>query len=118
MAGEDDWPDALAEALRLRADLFRIGTWARERGLAPASVSRGFRRVFGTSPERYRAEARARLAWSRIVRTRQPLAVIACDIGFADQAHMTRGVGAVTGQPPGGWRGRVNCVQDASPPPS
>ena len=113
-AGEDDWPDALAAALRSRPDLFRIGHWALERGLAPASVSRGFRRLFGTTPERYRAEARARLAWARIVRTAEPLAAIACDLGFADQPHMTRCVRAVTGQPPGRWRDRVKCVQDPS----
>ena len=110
--GEDDWPDTLAAALRGRQDLFRIGTWARERGLAPASVSRSFRRLFGTSPERYRAEARGRLAWSRIVGTAEPLAAIACDVGFADQPHMSRCVSAVTGQPPARWRGRVKCVQD------
>lgn len=111
-SGEDDWADQLAAALRSRPDLFRIGAWARERGLAPASVSRGFRRLFGTSPERYRAEARARLAWARIVRTAEPLAAIACDVGFADQPHMTRCVRAVTGHPPALWRGRVKCVQD------
>lgn len=116
VAGEDDWPDALAAALRTRPDLFRIGSWAQERGLAPASVSRGFRRLFGTTPERYRAEARARLAWSRIVGTAEPLAAIACDVGFADQPHMTRCVGAVTGQPPSRWRGRVKCVQDPVAP--
>jgi len=115
-AGEDDWPDSLAAALRTRPGLFRIGCWARERGLAPASASRGFRRLFGTTPERYRAEARARLAWARIVGTGQPLAAIACEIGFADQAHMTRCVGAVTGQPPSRWRSRAKCVQDESGP--
>jgi AraC-like DNA-binding protein len=114
VTGEDDWPDALAADLR-RPGLFRIGHWARDRGLAPASVSRGFRRLFGTTPERYRAEARARLAWARIVRTADPLAAIACDLGFADQPHMTRYVGAVTGHPPARWRDRVKCVQD--PPP-
>jgi AraC-like DNA-binding protein len=112
IAGENDWPDSLAAALRTRPDLFWIGHWAREHGLAPASVSRGFRRLFGTTPERYRAEARARLAWSRIVGTAEPLATIACDVGFADQPHMTRCVHAVTGCPPARWRGRVNCVQD------
>lgn len=117
-AGEQDWPDALALALRSRQDLFRIGPWARRHGLSPAAVSRGFRRLFGTSPERYRAEARARLAWQRIVQGRQPLAAIACEIGFADQAHMTRCVRAVTGRPPSHWRGPVKCVQDASPSPS
>jgi AraC-like DNA-binding protein len=114
VAGQEDWPDALAAELRSRQDLFPIGLWARQRGLAPASVSRGFRRVFGTTAERYRAEARARLAWARIVRTGEALAAIACDVGFADQPHMTRYVTAVTGRPPGQWRGRVKCVQDPS----
>lgn len=114
--GERDWPDDLAASLRTRPDLFRIGHWARERGLAPASVSRGFRQVFGTSPERYRAEARARGAWCHIVCTNQPLAAIAFEMGFADQAHMTRCVGAVTGRPPGRWRSDAKCVQDRPPP--
>jgi AraC-like DNA-binding protein len=114
--GELDWPDDLADALRTRPDLFRIGQWARERGLAPASVSRGFRNVFGTTPERYRAEGRARRAWRCIVSTGQPLAAIACELGFADQAHMTRCVGAVTGHPPARWRHRAKCVQDRASP--
>jgi AraC-like DNA-binding protein len=115
-AGEDDWPDALAAALRAGPARFRIGRWAAEHGLAPATVSRGFRRLFGTTPERYRSEARARAAWSRIVATGQALAAIACETGFADQAHMTRCVGTVTGQPPFRWRSRVKCVQDARAP--
>jgi AraC-like DNA-binding protein len=114
--GESDWPDDLAAALRTRSDLFRIGQWARERGLAPASVSRGFRNVFGTTPERYRAEGRARRAWRRIVGTSQPLAAIACELGFADQAHMTRFVGAVTGRTPARWRSGAKCVQDRPRP--
>lgn len=114
--GERDWPDELAAELRTRSDLFRIGQWARERGLAPASVSRGFRQVFGTTPERYRAEGRARRAWHRIVRTSQPLAAVAFELGFADQAHMTRCVGAVTGVPPARWRREAKCVQDRPTP--
>lgn len=111
---EADWPDQLATALRIRSDLFRIGAWADEHGLSAAAVSRGFQRVYGTTPERYRAEARARRAWSRIVGSAEPLAAIACETGFADQPHMTRCVHAVTGRAPARWRGPVKCVQDAT----
>jgi len=111
---EADWPDRLARRLA-DAQPFRIGDWARRHGLAPATVSRGFRQVFGTTPERYRAEARARLGWRAACSGRRPLAEIACELGFADQAHMTRAVKALTAQPPGQWRGPVNCVQDLLP---
>lgn len=101
---EDDWPDLLAAALRRPAPV-RVGEWARTHGLAAATVSRGFRQVFGTSPARYRAEARARLAWCDAAACRRSLADIAFELGFADQAHMTRCVAALTGRTPGRWRG-------------
>ena len=102
-ASEQDWPDLLAAELR-GVDPVAIGEWGRRRGLAPAALSRGFRQVFGTSPQRFRAEARARRAWAAAVASRRPLADIAFDLGFADQAHMTRAVAAMTGRPPGRWR--------------
>lgn len=94
-----DWPDRLAGLPE-----GRLGEWARAEGLAAATVSRGFRQVFGVSPSRYRAEARARAAWRGALSTRRPLADLALDLGFADQAHMTRAVVALTGAPPGWWR--------------
>jgi AraC-like DNA-binding protein len=103
-AYEEDWPDLLAAALRRPAPI-RIGDWARGHGLAAATVSRGFRQLFGTSPARYRAEARARLAWREAAASRRSLAEIAFELGFADQAHMTRCVSALTGRAPGRWRG-------------
>jgi AraC-like DNA-binding protein len=72
--------------------------------LAPATVSRGFRAVFGTTPVRYRADARARRAWRVITNGRDPLVDVALACGFADQAHMTRGVLGLTGAPPSAWR--------------
>ena len=98
-----DWPDLLAEALTADPAL-RIGDWARERGLADATVSRGFRQVYGVSPSAFRAEIRGRLAWRRIVDAGQALTDLAYELGFADQAHMTRTVRAITGQPPRVWR--------------
>lgn len=102
-----DWPDLLAEALAADPSL-RIGDWARECGLADATVSRGFRQVYGLSPSAFRAEVRGRRAWRRIVDAGPALTDLAYELGFADQAHMTRTVRAITGQPPRLWRAGVN----------
>ena len=98
-----DWPDLLAETLRRDSQL-SLGDWARAHGLAAATVSRGFRQAFGISPIRYRAETRALAAW-RALSSAVPLADLAAETGFADQAHMTRAIVALTGRPPGAWRG-------------
>jgi AraC-like DNA-binding protein len=102
-----DWPDALADALQ-RGDAFMLEDWAERHGLARETLSRGFRLSFGVAPSRYRAEVRALRAWRAVVATRAPLAGIAAEQGFADQAHMTREVRRITGRTPGAWRGRVN----------
>jgi AraC-like DNA-binding protein len=107
-----DWPDDLASAL-LADPRLQLRDWARLQGLALATVSRGFRKVFGVSPSAYRAQARGRLAWSEMVCGSEPLSSVALDWGFCDQAHMTRTVHAITGKPPGAWRKQVKCVQDA-----
>lgn len=106
-----DWRDTLARALRESPDLV-LGDWATETGLDPATVSRGFRDAFDVSPVRYRAEARARAAWRRLSEG-GPLADLAAETGFADQAHMTRAIVALTGLAPGAWR-RSNAFKTGS----
>lgn len=103
VAGPADWPDLLALALA-RAPV-RLGAWAREHGLSAEHVARGFRRVFGATPQAYGREARARAALDDVLRDGgAPLAQIAAARGFADQAHMTRAIRALSGLPPGAWR--------------
>lgn len=103
-----DWPDLLARALRETS--ISVGDWAARSGLAPATVSRGFRRAFGTTAAAYRAEARARDAFRRLIVEDEPLAELAFACGFADQAHMSRAVSALTGRSPGRWR-KVKSLQ-------
>ena len=98
-----DWPEELALAIRHEPAL-SLSEWARGRNLAPATVSRGFKQVFGVSPHAYRAQVKGRLAWRALVHGREPLATVAMAVGFSDQAHMTRTVQAVTGLTPGAWR--------------
>ncbi len=96
-----DWPDALADALNDEPSM-EIAAWAGRQGLAPESVSRGFRQVFGVSPKRFRLEARARKAWRGLAHA-PTLASLAAHTGFADQAHMTRAITDITGRTPGAW---------------
>lgn len=101
--GQDDWPAQLAADLAADPAL-KISDWAAAHGLAAETASRGFHRTFGVTPARFRLEARTREAWRSIVGGDEPLTGVAYDHGFADLAHMTRSVSALTGRPPSAWR--------------
>jgi AraC-like DNA-binding protein len=109
-----DWQDKLADDL-LHDPGCHLDQWARDNDLAAATVSRGFRKVFGLTPAEFRSEARARRALAMIATTPEPLAVIAITAGFADQAHMCRAIRALTGAPPGYWH-RSNRFKTANAP--
>lgn len=102
-AAEEGAEDALAMALRRDARL-PIGRWAEANGLVRETIARGFRRRYGTTPARFRGEFRARQAWLRATGSHETLAAIAADLGFADQAHMSRAVRQITGAAPSAWR--------------
>lgn len=95
----DDWPDLLASALASDPAL-NIAAWADSQGIAPQSISRGFRRAYGTTPKRYRLELRAVQALRRLPGWQGSMAMLAAETGFADQAHMTRTIVAMTGVAP------------------
>lgn len=98
-----DAPDRMAAALSDTSDL-AIKSWARDHGVTRETAFRWFRQAYGVAPARYRVEARARRAWGMITGTTDTLAGIAAEVGFTDQAHMTRDVKALTGKTPGAWR--------------
>lgn len=110
-----DWPDLLADHLLDNPDC-RLSDWAETHGLALETLSRGFGRVFGVTPAAFRAEARARCALRQIVRSRASLADIAVSSGFADQAHMSRAVKALTGATPQRLRRSNRFKTDAAGP--
>jgi AraC-like DNA-binding protein len=107
MSQAADWPDELVAALISDPSL-KLTQWAEKSGIAPWAVSRGFALAFGISPETFRARIRARRALKAIQDTEAPLLSIAAELGFSDQAHMTRSVKQLTGIGPQAWRSAAN----------
>ena len=70
--------------------------------LSRYEVARQFRAAYGTSPYRY--SVLRRLDRARRELTDRPLAEVALDAGFADQAHFTRAFKAAVGVSPGRYR--------------
>jgi AraC-like DNA-binding protein len=100
---DSHWTERLAQTLRSKEHV-RLEHWADSEGLTPETVSRGFNKAFGVVPQVFRLEARARRAWNAIRTTHRSFTAIAYDLGFADPAHLTRAVRALTGAPPSHWR--------------
>jgi AraC-like DNA-binding protein len=81
-----------------------LAHWAAQLGVLRETASRAFSAAFGVPARQFRSELRARAAGLQIVRSRTSLAQIALATGFADQAHMTRHLRALTGASPTSWR--------------
>jgi AraC-like DNA-binding protein len=72
-------------------------------GLTRYDLARQFRLMFGTSPHRYLLMRRLDLA-RRLILEARPLADVAGEAGFADQAHFTRVFKAAFGLTPARYR--------------
>jgi AraC family transcriptional regulator len=72
--------------------------------LSASHFSRAFRATVGEAPHAYIMRRRVERAQHMIRVTNQPLAEIALECGFSDQAHLTKLFGRVVGICPGAWR--------------
>lgn len=95
-AADQDW------RVRLRAGL-RRGTagLAAELGVCRRQIQRWFARWAGLTATQSRRIERAHQAFLLQREQNHGLAELAAESGFSDQAHLTREIGAVTGQPVG-----------------
>jgi AraC-like DNA-binding protein len=100
---ETDLPDLLARDLAARP-VTEIGGWAERMQVSPRTLSRAFRSAFGMTAAHYRWRCRTRAAWRAVALDDEPLAQIAHDWGFADQAHLSRSIRDLSGRSPGAWR--------------
>jgi AraC-like DNA-binding protein len=73
-------------------------------GVSPYRLSRGFSRELGMSLTHYRNRTRVSRALDRLAAGEPSLGVLAADLGFADQAHLTRTVRSYVGHTPSALR--------------
>ena len=95
--------DQVRQLLAERTDL-GLHDLAREAEVSAYHLSRTFRRVTGLTLSRYRIRLRLRRAMQRLAAGDGDLAGLAAELGFADQAHLTRALRAETGTTPAALR--------------
>jgi AraC-like DNA-binding protein len=95
--------DDARELLSREPDLALPGL-AAQVGASPWRLSRLFHRLTGVTLHRYRTRLRVNAALERLADGAGSLATVAAELGFADQAHLTRVVRDSTGLPPGRLR--------------
>jgi AraC family transcriptional regulator len=78
----------------------RIDALARSVDAHPVYLARGFRAQFGQSLHAYVMRVRLARAMELVRQTRRSFADIAAELGFADQAHMTRAFRSYYGRTP------------------
>jgi AraC-like DNA-binding protein len=95
----------LARLVRDRLDTDRptLEALARELGTHPSHLVRTFRREYGLPPHRYLIGRRLDRA-RRLLLAGMPIAEVAAECGFHDQAHLTRHFRALLGTTPGRFR--------------
>jgi AraC-like DNA-binding protein len=108
-AGESGPPDH-GVARRLRdyldahaLDAVTLAAAATAVGSAEAHAARSFMDAFGITPHAYLVGRRLEAARDRIL-AGQPLAAVAAEVGFYDQAHLTRRFRRFLGTTPGRFR--------------
>ena len=79
-----------------------LGDLAATHGFTRVQLVRAFTRTYGLPPFGWVNQQRLGLARARLARGDKP-ARIAADLGFADQAHLTRRFKAAFGVPPSRW---------------
>jgi AraC-like DNA-binding protein len=109
-------PDSTVLAARhhLLAHLDRrvtVAELARAVGASPGKLPRDFKAAVGLSPHAFHIQARIHQA-KALLTGGMPLAEVAAETGFVDQAHLTRHFARLVRTPPGRWKAGGRNVQD------
>lgn len=86
------------------AEPLTLAMLARHAGVHPITVSKNFRRYFGTTLSTYLRQLRLRRSLPMVATDAERLSGVAFRCGFADQSHFTRAFRQQTGFSPGALR--------------
>lgn len=81
-----------------------IAEMAETVGLSKSWFAQAFKQTTGQTPLQWQLNLRIERAQDMLSHTETTLADIAAQLGFADQAHLTKAFRHVTGQTPAAWR--------------
>ena len=101
-----EWIQRVREMLHERNSI-GLTDLAQETGVDRAHLARTFRSVFGCTIGKYVSAMRMERAAHRLRDTNDPIARIAGELGYFDQAHFTRAFRAAYGTTPKAWRKRL-----------
>lgn len=109
------WLPRVEEMVRARfRENLPLATLSACAGVHPAHLTRVFRRFLGKSPGDLARELRVRSVCEGLADRDRPLAELAFEAGFADQAHMSRIFASQTGMTPGTLRGTLGPLPHAA----
>ena len=104
-------PMALSRLIELMqqrlADNLTLTDLANEAGLSVSAFSRAFEKSLGTTPYRFFCKLRMQRAKELLTDRNWPVAMIAGEVGYADQAHFTAAFTRLVGTSPGRWRSEL-----------
>ena len=86
------------------ADPIRVADMAAAAECSEDQLERRMKKVFGITPNQYVLRARVDRAAARLIDSDDPIAVVATECGFYDQATLTRQFGRLTGETPARFR--------------
>jgi AraC family transcriptional regulator len=103
------WLRAARDFVRANAcTVLRLGDVAAHIGCDPARLAIAYRRAFGCTIGEDARALRIGRAASMLAGTREPIAMIAAECGYFDQAHFTRAFRQTYGVTPGAYRAALH----------
>jgi len=91
------------------AEPIRVADMAGAGGCSEDQLERRMKKVFGITPNQYVLRVRVDRAAARLTDSNDPIAVVAAECGFYDQATLTRQFGRLTGETPARFRASHNA---------